>query len=272
MPGRASRHMSAPPFAQGVLCRCVVVVDVSHLEDDQRKHKSHALPGFVRPIALPELVDLNEQIDQIDTRCHAGGAEPEAIDEVEAAVAARQRSLDMIWSLIPRGVRHPAGPHRCPVTRRCPRAGHARRSAGRVAVRRPEDLPVCAQDAGVFQAARTAIESAGMRVTVVSGGGAEGAFTTHESGVFTELRPGTYVYGDRACIADKSVRRGRLGATDPHGGGKPTNAERAILDAGSKTLTTDIAEAPGVSGYGLILERPGAEIDELSEENARVRL
>lgn len=55
-------------------------------------------------------------------------------------------------------------------------------------------------------------------------------------------------------------------------GGQPITPERAFLDADSKTLTTDLAEAPGVSGYGVILERPATEIDELFEEHARVRL
>ena len=51
-----------------------------------------------------------------------------------------------------------------------------------------------------------------------------------------------------------------------------TGHERAILDAGLKTLTTDPVEADGVTGYGLIVERPDAEIDQLFEEHARVRL
>jgi D-serine deaminase-like pyridoxal phosphate-dependent protein len=52
---------------------------------------------------------------------------------------------------------------------------------------------------------------------------------------------------------------------------RPT-AGRAILDAGSKVLTTDSVEAAGVQGYGLLVERPGATIDELFEEHARVVL
>jgi D-serine deaminase-like pyridoxal phosphate-dependent protein len=52
---------------------------------------------------------------------------------------------------------------------------------------------------------------------------------------------------------------------------RPT-ARRAILDAGSKVLSTDSAHAAGVEGYGLLLERPRALIDELFEEHARVEL
>ncbi|HUE28043.1 MAG TPA: alanine racemase [Solirubrobacteraceae bacterium] len=132
--------------------------------------------------------------------------------------------------------------------------------------------PTGPQTPVLLQAARAAIEAAGLPVDCVSGGGTETAFSTHESGVITELRVGTYVYGDRACIANGSVSLEDcallIHATVVS---RPTS-DRAILDAGSKTLTTDPAEAPGVEGYGLIRERPLAQIDELFEEHARVRL
>jgi D-serine deaminase-like pyridoxal phosphate-dependent protein len=123
-----------------------------------------------------------------------------------------------------------------------------------------------------FREARLAIESAGLPVETMSGGGTETAFRTHELGEITEVRPGTYVYGDRACIANGTVPVEdcalRVHATVVS---RPTPT-RAILDAGSKTLTTDPVEAPGQSGYGLIVDRPRARIDALFEEHARVEL
>lgn len=128
------------------------------------------------------------------------------------------------------------------------------------------------QARSVLRAARVAIEAEGLVVARVSGGGTGHAFSTHESGEVTELRVGTYVYGDRACVANGSVPLAtcalRVHATVVS---RPTDS-RVILDAGSKTLTTDRVEAPGVTGYGLILERPNAKIDELFEEHARVIL
>ena len=44
--------------------------------------------------------------------------------------------------------------------------------------------------------------------------------------------------------------------------------DRAILDAGSKTLTYDPAE--GASGYGLLVEYPEAEVFRLNEEHGYV--
>ena len=50
--------------------------------------------------------------------------------------------------------------------------------------------------------------------------------------------------------------------------GRPTG-DRAILDAGSKTLSSDLL---GLGGYGLILGTPGARIVGLSEEHGHVDL
>ena len=49
---------------------------------------------------------------------------------------------------------------------------------------------------------------------------------------------------------------------------RPT-ADRAILDAGSKTLTSDLL---GLTGHGHIVEYPGAAIHALSEEHGHVDL
>jgi D-serine deaminase-like pyridoxal phosphate-dependent protein len=123
-----------------------------------------------------------------------------------------------------------------------------------------------------FADARERIERAGLELRTLSAGGTESAFHTHELANLTELRTGTYVFGDRACIANGSVALEdcalRVHATVVS---RPT-PRRAILDAGSKVLTKDPVEADGIHGYGLLLERPGALIDELFEEHARVEL
>jgi D-serine deaminase-like pyridoxal phosphate-dependent protein len=123
-----------------------------------------------------------------------------------------------------------------------------------------------------FATAKKLIEGAGLEVGTLSGGGTADALRSHELANLTELRAGTYVFGDRGCIANGSVALEdcalRVHATVVS---RPTPT-RAILDAGSKVLTTDPVEADGVSGYGLLVERPGALVDELFEEHARVEL
>jgi D-serine deaminase-like pyridoxal phosphate-dependent protein len=121
-----------------------------------------------------------------------------------------------------------------------------------------------------LRAAREAVERRGLAVERISGGGTPTARRTHEVGEVTEVRPGTYVYGDRACIANGSVPLQdcalRVIATVVS---TPTPA-RSILDAGSKTLTSDLAAA--VTGYGYLVEHPEAEVYKLNEEHGHVEV
>jgi D-serine deaminase-like pyridoxal phosphate-dependent protein len=119
--------------------------------------------------------------------------------------------------------------------------------------------------AGWLREAVEAVERAGLEVERVSGGGTPLAYRTHELGIVTELRAGTYVYGDRACAANGSVPLDdcalHVVATVVS---RPT-LDRAIVDAGSKALTSDLAA--GADGYGRLLEHPEADIVQLSEEH-----
>lgn len=118
--------------------------------------------------------------------------------------------------------------------------------------------------------AREEIERRGLEVGRVSGGGSEGAFHVHESGVFDELRVGTYVYGDARLAAagvthldDCALRVVATVVSRPVDG-------RAILDAGSKSLSSDFPPTADEGSYGLIVEHPDARIRTLSEEHATV--
>lgn len=115
-----------------------------------------------------------------------------------------------------------------------------------------------------------AVEAARERSLVVrwvSGGGtpADRWEATLHAPALTEVRLGTYIYGDRMCIADGSVPLEdcalRLRATVVS---RPT-ADRAIIDAGSKALTSDTA--PYLDGYGQIIELPDARVSALNEEH-----
>lgn len=122
-----------------------------------------------------------------------------------------------------------------------------------------------------LRAAIGEIRARRLEVAVVSGGGTPGLFSSHETPELTEVRAGTYVYGDRSCIANGAVQLEdcalRIRATVVS---RPT-PDRAILDAGSKTLTNDPAD--GVAdGRGLVVEYPEARLYALSEEHGHVDL
>lgn len=109
----------------------------------------------------------------------------------------------------------------------------------------------------------------GLSVAVVSSGGSPDLTSDDGLDGITEYRAGTNVFQDRnqmshgaATLADCALSVLATVVSRP----TPT---RAVLDAGSKTLTTD---RPGPEGYGLIPELPGARIRTLSEEHAVVDL
>lgn len=115
--------------------------------------------------------------------------------------------------------------------------------------------------------ARDLIKAAGLDVPTVTSGGSPDIWSAKTAGVITEYRPGTYVYNDRSLIARGVAQEGdcalRVEATvvsvpTPH---------RAIIDAGSKVLTSDLL---GLVGHGAVVGRPDILIDQLSEEHGRL--
>jgi len=109
----------------------------------------------------------------------------------------------------------------------------------------------------------------GFDIQVVSVGSTPAAFTTTTIEGVTEMRPGTYVFNDRAYLRfglkpeDCAMRILATVTSRPA-------PDRAIVDAGSKTLTSDMA--PGAAGHGLIVDYPDAVIVRISEEHGVVHL
>jgi D-serine deaminase-like pyridoxal phosphate-dependent protein len=121
---------------------------------------------------------------------------------------------------------------------------------------------------GPFMAEATRrIHAHGLTVERVSGGGTPNMWHAHEHPEVTEHRAGMYIYGDRYTMhagaltleqCSFSVRATVIS--------RPT-ADRGIIDAGSKTLSSDLL---GLEGYGMIVEYPAARIVGLSEEHGTV--
>ena len=104
----------------------------------------------------------------------------------------------------------------------------------------------------------------------MSAGGTPTHLINHNVGEVTEVRAGTYVYGDRSCIANGSVPQDDCALRIRTTFVSCPTPDRAILDAGSKTLTNDPAEGASGGGHGLIVEYPDARIYTLSEEHGHV--
>jgi D-serine deaminase-like pyridoxal phosphate-dependent protein len=115
--------------------------------------------------------------------------------------------------------------------------------------------------------AKALIMANGLAVEVISSGGTPSMMQAGDAPVATEYRPGTYVYNDRSLVA-----RGVCGWDDCALTVLATvvsvpSPNRAIIDAGSKALTSDLL---GLTGYGHVLGRPDIAIDQLSEEHGRL--
>lgn len=124
-------------------------------------------------------------------------------------------------------------------------------------------------NAAWLAAAKVALGTAGLPPDVVSNGGTPDLWRAHEVTAATEHRPGTYIYMDRFQVA-KGVGTFEDCALTVLATvvSRPTE-DRAIIDAGSKALTSDLL---GMTGHGLIEAYPEAVIVGLSEEHGTIDL
>jgi D-serine deaminase-like pyridoxal phosphate-dependent protein len=115
--------------------------------------------------------------------------------------------------------------------------------------------------------AKALIEKAGLAVGVVSSGGTPSMMSAADAPVTTEYRPGTYVYNDRSLVARGVATWADCALTVLATVVSVPADNRAIVDAGSKILTSDLL---GLTGYGHVLGRDDIAIDQLSEEHGRL--
>lgn len=120
-----------------------------------------------------------------------------------------------------------------------------------------------------FIQTKALLAAAGMACPVLSSGGSPSLFSAEKAKSPTEHRAGTYIYNDRSL-----VRAGHCTFEDCAMTilativSRPTE-DRAVLDAGSKALTSDLL---GFTDFGYIVDYPEAIISGLSEEHAVVDL
>jgi D-serine deaminase-like pyridoxal phosphate-dependent protein len=120
-----------------------------------------------------------------------------------------------------------------------------------------------------FTRALELFKQAGIPVPVVSGGGTPAIFRAQDIPMLTEHRAGTYIYNDVMTVAsgtatwDDCAMRVRATVVS-----RPTDT-RAVIDAGTKVLTSDQYT---VKGYGHLMEYPEAVVTSLSEEHGIVDL
>lgn len=126
-----------------------------------------------------------------------------------------------------------------------------------------------ARAAAFLAEAKALIEAEGLAVAKVSSGGTPDMWRVHEHPVVTEYRVGTYIYNDLMEVACRAATLDDCALTVLTTVVSRPTSDRAILDAGSKSLTSDLN---GQTGHGRIVEYPEAVIYALSEEHGHVDL
>jgi len=128
---------------------------------------------------------------------------------------------------------------------------------------------MAAQANAWLERATTLLKEAGHPPEIVTTGGTPDIWRSGENSAATEYRPGTYIYLDRFQVQEG------VGSLDDCAltvlatvVSRPTDT-RAVLDTGSKALTSDTL---GLQGFGHIVEYPDAAIVSLSEEHGVVDL
>ena len=125
-----------------------------------------------------------------------------------------------------------------------------------------------------MMAAAAELRVRGLDIDVVSvGSSATARHTTAVDGI-TQVRPGIYAFNDYGQVLRGVVGLDRCAARVVATVVSHAAPDRAILDAGSKSVSHDrlgihVPGAPG--GYGLVVDLPGWELYQLSEEHGWLR-
>ena len=110
----------------------------------------------------------------------------------------------------------------------------------------------------------------GITTETVSVGGTPGMWSTNGlRPTVTEYRAGTYAFHDRNTIAAGAATLDDVALTVCATVVSRPTPDRAILDAGSKSLSSDRSPA---EGFGLVLEAPGSTLVRVDEEHGYLEL
>jgi D-serine deaminase-like pyridoxal phosphate-dependent protein len=136
-------------------------------------------------------------------------------------------------------------------------------------LRRPaERRAAIARAAELAFETKALIEQAGIECTTVTGAGTGTFMLERDSGIYTELQPGSYVFMDadygRNERADGEIRFEQSLFVWTTVMSTPAT-DRAIVDAGLKAFAVD-------SGMPLVAHAPGLELARASDEHGVVRI
>jgi len=198
-----------------------------------------------------------------------------SLDDVEVARSLPER-IEVLWEIDP-------GQHRIGTAPGAPTVDRVKRLIDAIGIERFRGLIThgghsyaATDQAGRQRAAdqesegllktAAALKDAGIPVRELSLGSTPTAGLSLAVGI-TEMRPGTYVYGDANQVALGSQRLEDCALVVVATVVSRPALDRAVIDAGSKALSADLRVA-GLEGYGIVLGHEGLTVARLSEEHA----
>jgi D-serine deaminase-like pyridoxal phosphate-dependent protein len=110
----------------------------------------------------------------------------------------------------------------------------------------------------------------GLPAPIVSGGSTPTAYQSHLIPKTTEIRPGTYIYNDMNTVAAGFCTLDDCAATLVCTVVSTAVPGKVVIDAGTKTLTSDRNVTQPESGHGYVMEYPQAKVARLSEEHGEL--
>ncbi|WP_245414532.1 alanine racemase [Aestuariivirga litoralis] len=112
--------------------------------------------------------------------------------------------------------------------------------------------------------AQAGLAASGLDVPTVSTGGSPDMWKDDGLAQVSEYRAGTYIYMDRMQVAAGSATPDDCALTVLSTVVSVPTGDRAMIDAGSKSLTSDLV---GLEGYGEVRALSGARVYNMSEEH-----
>ncbi len=112
----------------------------------------------------------------------------------------------------------------------------------------------------------------GLPLHIVSGGSTPALYYSHRVTGLNEIRPGTYIFNDRNCVACGACRWEDCAATILATVVSTARPNGMLIDGGSKTFFSDRLVTGGDNYFGHILEAPEARFFKMNEEHGYIDL
>ncbi len=139
--------------------------------------------------------------------------------------------------------------------------GHSYRAENQAARRRAAE-----EEASGLEVTAAVLQERGLEMRELSVGATPTADLLPAGSRITEMRPGTYVFGDANQVALGSMRLDQVALGVVATVVSTPARDRAVIDAGSKALSNDL-RVPTLEGFGRVLGHEHLRLDRMSEEH-----